>query len=58
MDFYCKIQDKQNKERDTTRNLQINGTNIEEFDIEREGDELWKKCKYVGSLIDTEKNIK
>ncbi len=26
------------------RNLQINGTKAEEFGIEREGDESWKKC--------------
>ncbi len=39
-------------------NLQINSTKTEEFDIERGGDESWKKCKYIGSLIDTEEDIK
>ncbi len=40
------------------RNQQINGPKTEDYNMERGGDESWKKCKYVGSLIDTEQDIK
>jgi hypothetical protein len=40
------------------RNLQINEAKTEEYTIKRGGDEKWKKCKYVGSLLDTEEDIK
>ena len=40
------------------RGLQINATKTEEFVISRGGAEDWKKCKYVGSLIDTAEDIK
>ena len=40
------------------RNLYVNEGKTEEYDIKRGGDETWKKCKYVGSLIDTEEDIK
>ena len=40
------------------RGLEINDTKTEEYDITRGGSEEWKKCKYVGSLIDTKEDIK
>ena len=39
------------------RNLTINPTKTEEYEIKRGGDESWKKCKYLGSMIDTEADI-
>lgn len=38
-------------------NLNINNSKTEEFNIIRGGNEDWKKCKYLGSMIDTEKDI-
>ena len=38
-------------------NLQINHSKTEEYDIKREGDEKWKKCKLLGSCLDTTKDI-
>lgn len=40
------------------RNLQVNQSKTEEYIIKRNGDEKWKKCKYLGSLLDTENDIK
>ena len=39
------------------RNLLINDTKTEEFEISRKGDCAWKSCKLLGSLLDTEKDI-
>ena len=41
-----------------SRNLTINVDKTEEYVITREGPENWKKCKYLGSLIGTEEDIK
>ena len=39
------------------RNLVINESKSEDYEITREGNEKWKKCKLLGSLLDTEKDI-
>ena len=39
------------------RNLHINETKTEEYEIKRNGSENWKKCKLLGSLLDTDKDI-
>ena len=40
------------------RNLFVNNEKTEEYNIKREGTDSWKKCKYLGSLLDTEQDIK
>ena len=35
------------------RNLSVNTDKTEEYEVSRTGNEEWKKCKLVGSLIDT-----
>jgi len=40
------------------RNLQVNETKTEQHVIKRKGKETWKKCKYLGSLLDTIEDIK
>ncbi len=40
------------------RNLDINLNKTEEYNISRHGLEDWKKCKYLGSLLGTEEDIK
>ena len=35
----------------------INESMTEEYEIIRQGNEKWKKCKLLGSLLDTEKDI-
>ena len=39
------------------KNLQINKTKSEEYVIKRGGEETWKNCKYLGSFLDTDKDI-
>ena len=39
------------------KNLQVNDSKTEEYEIKRGGDENWKKCKYLGTLLDTESDI-
>ena len=39
------------------RNLMINPTKTEEYEIHKETDE-WKKCRYLGSLLDSEEDMK
>ena len=39
------------------RNLNINATKTEEYVIVRNGDVKWKKCKLLGSLLDTAEDI-
>ena len=39
------------------RNLNINEDKTEEYKIERKGDDSWKTCKLLGSLLDTPKDI-
>ena len=40
------------------RNLMCNEEKNEDFLIKNKGDENWKSCKYLGSLLDTAKDIK
>ena len=40
------------------RGLHINDTKTEEYKIQRKGNVDWKKCKLLGSLLDTENDIK
>ena len=40
-----------------SRNLMINLTKTEEYEIDKATDE-WKKCRYLGSLLDSEEDIK
>ena len=39
------------------RNLFVNKSKTEKYEVKRNGSEEWKKCKYVGSLLDTEHDI-
>ena len=39
------------------RNLRINESRTEEYNIEQKGNEAWKECKVLGSLLSTEKDI-
>jgi len=38
-------------------NLHVNETKTEEHRIKRNGDESWRHCKYLGSLLDTKPDI-
>ena len=40
------------------RGLKINKTKTEEYTVTKNGPEEWKKCKILGSLLDTNKDIK
>ena len=40
------------------RNLKVNEAKTEEFSISPNGNDDWKKCKLVGSLLDTSEDIK
>ena len=40
------------------RNLMINETKTEEFRISKRGDKMWQKCKYFGTLLDTNEDLK
>ena len=35
----------------------LNNEKTEEYNIQREGKDNWKKCKYLGTLLDTELGI-
>ena len=37
--------------------LHVNESKTERYHIQK-GEDVWKKCKYLASLINTEKNIK
>ena len=39
------------------RGLVVNETKTEEYSISREGDDRWKRCKLLGSLLSTEEDI-
>ena len=39
------------------RNLQANESKTEEYVVTRGGDDSWRKCKYLGSLLDSENDI-
>ena len=40
------------------KTLQVNKSKTEEHTIKRSGQTDWKRCKYVGSLLDTKEDIK
>ena len=40
------------------RNLNVNQGKTEKYTIERNGDNSWKACKYLGSKLDTEEDFK
>ena len=40
------------------KNLLVNEDKTEEFTVSREGDTEWKKCKFLGSLLGNEEDIK
>ena len=44
-------------EKLSERNLNVNREKTEEYTIKRNGNESWKKCKYLGSLLDTAEDI-
>ena len=35
------------------KNVQVNKTKTEEYTIKRNGQTDWKRCKYLGTLLDT-----
>ena len=39
------------------RKLQVNEEKTEKYNIRRGGDSNWKKCKYLGSLLDSQEDI-
>ena len=39
------------------RNLQINASKTERYTISRLGNQDWRQCKYIGSLLGTEEDI-
>ena len=41
-----------------SRNLIINDSKTEQYEIKRNGENKWKKCKYLGTLLDTNEDIK
>ena len=41
-----------------TEGLYVNESKIERYQIQRGAEDAWKKCKYFGSLLDTEEDIK
>ena len=41
-----------------SRNLKVNHSKTEKYCIKRQGQEDWKECKYLGTILDTEKDIK
>ena len=42
----------------TDRELKLNVSKTEEYEIKRKGDEKWKQCKSLGTQLDTETEIK
>ena len=40
------------------KNLQVNKIKTEEYTIKGNGQTDWKRCKYLGSLLDIEEDIK
>ena len=41
-----------------TNDLMMNEAKTEEYEIKRNGDENWKECKFLGSMLDTTNDIK
>ena len=60
--YRCKAQNRKNQERFPAqlnkKNQQVNKTKMEEYIINRKGQTDWKRCKYLGSLLDTEEDRK
>lgn len=42
----------------TNRELKVNTSKTEEYTIERNGDESWRQCKFLGTKLDTNNEIK
>ena len=42
----------------TKKNLHVNKRKTKEYTIKRNRQTDWKRCKYLGSLLDTEEDIK
>ena len=42
----------------TAKNLKVNKKKAEGYTIKKDGKEEWKECKYLGSLLETEPDIK
>ena len=40
------------------RDLKINTSKTERFEISRKGDDKWKNCKFLGSILQTDNDIK
>ena len=40
------------------RNLMINKDKTEKYEIKKDGDETWRKCKYLGTIFDRSGDIK
>ena len=40
------------------RDLKVNVSKKEEYEVKRKGDENWKQCKFLGTQLDTETEIK
>ncbi len=62
MGIHGQTPNKTHQENDTKnpRKMQSakkNNTKIEDYDTTRNRDDIWKTCKLLGSLIDTEKDI-
>ncbi len=61
-DKYCRWLQPTAKKKKTSkqlkkRNLQINEEKTKNYPVRREGNEKWKTCKLVGSILDTEKDM-
>ena len=41
-----------------TEGLHVNESKTERYHIQKDGEDAWKKCKYLESLLHTEKDIK
>ena len=42
----------------TNRDLKVNVSKTEEYGVKRKGDEKWKQCKFLGTQLDTERELK
>ncbi len=61
MGIHSQTLNKTHQEHDTKNPRKMQSANkqhkTEDYDITRKGDNKWKTCKLIGSLIDTEKGI-
>ena len=42
----------------TDRDLKVNVSKTEEYEINRKGDQKWKQCKFLGAQLDTKTEVK